>query len=157
MEQEKIRSKILSYAYRVLARREHSSSELLAKLEKKFPELTEYFTGIIAHLKDNDIVNDARFTEMMIRMYQRQGKGPFVIQRKLQEKGISNVLIQKYLSSSKQFLKILQEVYEKKRAREKPGQDPQKMKARMVRFLIGKGFDSGAVWKVVGASEYDLS
>ena len=65
---------IYNKALDILSRREHSTKELVIKLEKKFTSNTDILL-IVSKLKKNNLLNDIRFTESYVAARKRKGFG----------------------------------------------------------------------------------
>ena len=66
---------IYNKALDILSRREHSTKELVIKLEKKFTSNTDILLTV-SKLKKNNLLNDIRFTESYVAARKRKGFGP---------------------------------------------------------------------------------
>lgn len=77
----------------MLARREHSSSEIKIKLKRKFSSGDELIDKVIYKLIDQRYLSDERFAEAYIRSRGRKGFGPVRITQELNEKGVSSEVI----------------------------------------------------------------
>ena len=80
----------------LLARREHSRLELARKLHKKFSLYDEIET-VLDQLIQDQLLSDERFTEAYVNYRQRAGFGPVKIAVELRERGINEVLVDRYL------------------------------------------------------------
>ena len=88
-------------AVRMLGQREHSAFELSQKLQRKFPALScGQLNELLDELKTNGWLSDERFTESLIRGRVSRGYGPFYITRELASKGVSETLVEQYLSEA---------------------------------------------------------
>ena len=63
---------IYNKALDILSRREHSTKELVIKLEKKFTSNTDILLTV-SKLKKNNLLNDIRFTESYVAARKRKG------------------------------------------------------------------------------------
>ena len=132
-----------------LARREHGRAELLAKLEKAGfdPDIS---SNAIAELVDAGLQSDARFIEAFIRSRIGQGKGPVRIRAELREHGIGDSLIDDGLSGADEdWYALARQVRLKKFGAESPADF--KEKARQMRFLQSRGFESDQIQSAVSA------
>ncbi len=141
------RKKAMDY----LARREHGRGELLAKLERAGfdPDVSE---DVIAQLVDDGLQSDTRFVEAFVRSRISQGKGPVRIRAELREHGIADSLTDEGLRDAGQdWFELAREVRVKKFG---VGQPPDfREKARQMRFLQSRGFDSDHIRSAVAADE----
>lgn len=137
-----------SVAVRLLARREHSAFEIRDKLLKReFAE--EEVMRAIAELKQGGWLSDERFAEAYIRMRQVKGFGPVRIAMELNERGVDERIVERYLhANNADWQQILQQQYQKK-YRNKPVADYND-KAKRIRFLQYRGFTLDAIYQVIG-------
>ena len=81
-----------------LARREHSFHELQHKLQQKFPDAdAETLDQVLQCLKDEGLQSDERFTESWVRYRQGRGFGYHHIRADLSARGLSSLIIDRYL------------------------------------------------------------
>jgi regulatory protein len=97
IEQDEIFS-IKATSLRILARREHSKSELRSKLlQRGFSK--KNIDLVIDILEREKFLDDGRFTEIFVRSnMENRKKSPRAIRYELSKKGIDNSLIDKYLT-----------------------------------------------------------
>ncbi len=139
------RKKAMDY----LARREHGRAELLTKLTK-FGFDADVADDAIAQLGDDGLQSDQRFVEAFIQSRINQGKGPAKIRADLRERGINDGLIDTGLVESEQdWHALAREVWGKKFGPAQPVDF--KEKARQMRFLQSRGFDSRQIQAAVSA------
>ncbi|APD85514.1 regulatory protein RecX [Alteromonas gracilis] len=81
---------------RMLARREHSFSEIIRKLQQKGIE-SNAFIPILEEFRDADIQSDVRFAESRARALYLKGKGPRLIKLDLQQYGIDETVAEQAL------------------------------------------------------------
>lgn len=131
-------SEIHQSALRLLARREHSRFELRRKLqERDYSE--ELITATLQKLVEQGLLSDARFTECYIRSRVAKGYGPVRIAMELQQRGVSEELLEEFLdlkddSWLEHAVKVRQKRFGKKMAEDFAEQ------AREMRFLQYRGF-----------------
>lgn len=131
-------------AMNLLARREHSASELRQKLAQRFKEYPGQVRQIINDLADNGLQSDERFTESFINHRAGKGYGAGRILRELEQKGIDESLAGRLLTQADiNWLDILQKQYEKK-YRAVPPQSPEE-KAQYIRFFLYRGFSHSQI------------
>jgi len=82
----------------LLARREHSVSELTRKLKQREFEDDAIHAAIVALQQDN-LQSDSRFLESVVNYRINAGFGPIKIRYELRQKGIIDDLVDNYLSS----------------------------------------------------------
>jgi len=135
-----------SVAVKLLSRREHSALEIRDKLLKRdFNE--EEITRAIAELQQGGWLSDERFAEAYIRMRQQKGYGPIRIAMELNERGVSENIIDEYLhQDDESWQHILQQQYSKK-YRNKAIEDYND-KAKRIRFLQYRGFTLDAIYRL---------
>ena len=132
-----------------LARREHGRSELLAKLEKAGfePDISQ---EAVAQLVEDGLQSDERFVEAFVRSRIGQGKGPARIRAELREHGVVGSLIDTGLENAEQdWFALAREVRLKKFGAARPPDF--KEKARQMRFLQSRGFDTDQIQAAVSA------
>ncbi len=132
-------------AMNILAGREHSIIELRQKLKKKFSKnddivhLDELIEIVLQQLLDDNLLNEARFTECFIRSRINKGSGPVRIRHELMERGISSELTNDYLDDSYDFWQQYIEAVRNKRFGIQLPED-YKEQSRQSRFLYQRGF-----------------
>ena len=140
------RKKAMDY----LARREHGHEELINKLLRAGfqPEIAD---AAVARLVDDGLQSDARFVDACIASRINQGKGPLRIRADLRERGISDAAISVGLDAADHdwFTAAIKVRRKKFGAREPAGFEE---KARQMRFLQSRGFDTDQVQAAVSAS-----
>jgi regulatory protein len=140
------RKKAMDY----LARREHGRTELLNKLTK-FGFEADAADDAVAQLVDDGLQSDTRFAEAFVRSRIGQGKGPARIRAELREHGVSDGVIDTALSEAGQdWFELAIDVRFKKFGAERPADF--KEKARQMRFLQSRGFDSDQIQVAVSAN-----
>lgn len=122
----------------MLARREHSHTELLQKLIKKGYNKA-FIQEELNQLQQEGLLNHNRFIENYIHFRKGKGFGPLRIQAELLQKGLEQELID-------QFLDLADNVWQdeitklwRKRFKEKKPQD-YKSRVLQMRFLSYRGF-----------------
>ena len=126
----------------LLARREHSYSELLYKLAGRFPK--EWVESSLQRLVDEGLQSDERFTEAYVYSRANKGYGPARIRMELAQKGITQSLIADCLfEEDEQWF-----VEARKQKRKKFGENACKQhkdRAKASRFLAQRGFLSSHI------------
>jgi len=139
------RKKAMDY----LARREHGRSELLDKLTR-FGFDADIADAAVAQLVADKLQSDERFVETFIAARVSQGKGPQRIRAELRERDIGDALIARGLSASGQdWYAAASAARQKKFGSRRPADF--KEKARQMRFLQSRGFDSDQIQAAVSA------
>jgi len=132
-------------AMNILAGREHSIVELRQKLKKKFSKdddithVDELIEIVLRQLLDDNLLNEARFTECFIRSRINKGSGPVRIRHELMQRGISSELTNDYLDDSYDFWQQYIEAVRNKRFGIQLPED-YKEQTRQSRFLYQRGF-----------------
>jgi regulatory protein len=147
MERKMVNDEVTPYVIRMsamnlLAMREHSTKELAVKLRKKFTQ-EDWINAELEKLKCDGLQSDQRFTEAYGNMRLRQGKGSIVIRMELKEKGISDTLINEYLSMHSDWNELALKAYKKKFGNSSIAD--LKEKSRRIRFLTARGFSAGNI------------
>ena len=145
---KKIEVTLRGRAMRYLARREHSRTELRAKL---LPHVQEHedVDALLDDLTRNKWLSDERAAEMLVNA-KRARFGTQRIAHELRQRGIGENLIADALPHLKETeLATARDVWQKKF-----GAYPQdqKEKAKQVRFLQARGFSLDVIFKVLRIS-----
>ena len=139
------RKKAMDY----LARREHGRSELLDKLTR-FGFDADIADAAVAQLVADKLQSDERFVETFIAARVSQGKGPQRIRAELRERDIGDALIAQGLSAcGHDWYAAASAARQKKFGSRRPADF--KEKARQMRFLQSRGFDSDQIQAAVSA------
>ena len=128
---------IYNKALDILSRREHSTKELVIKLEKKFTSNTDILLTV-SKLKKNNLLNDIRFTESYVAARKRKGFGPKKIEFELISKGIKDSDISYVLSEEKEWCELAKKAFNKKFKNGPSYEINQKLKQK--NFLKNRGF-----------------
>ncbi|MDJ0939891.1 MAG: regulatory protein RecX [Woeseiaceae bacterium] len=141
------RKKAMDY----LARREHSRDELMKKLEKAGFDGNVALDAIEA-LKAEGLQSDRRFVEAFVQSNVRKGKGPARIRASLRERGIREPLVDAVLTElDTDWAALAIEVHRRKFGDELPVDF--KEKARQMRFLQYRGFESEQIQAAVSGTD----
>ena len=134
-------------AVRLLARREHSAEELRQKLIKREFALDEIATALL-ELKQGDWQSDERYAEAYIRVRRLKGFGPVRIASELRERGVDELIADRYLLAEDGIWRqTLEQEYQKK-YHGRAFEDYQE-KAKRMRFLQYRGFSLDLIHDVV--------
>ena len=128
---------IYNKALDILSRREHSTKELVIKLEKKFTSNTDIL-HTVSKLKKNNLLNDIRFTESYVAARKRKGFGPKKIEFELISKGIKDSDINYVLSEETGWCELAKKAFYKKFKNGPSNEINQKLKQK--NFLKNRGF-----------------
>ena len=138
---------IRARALELLARREHSATELADKLRLRGFE-PALVTLVIGALQAEGLQNDARFTETYVHHRVLRGYGPVRIRQELQARGISADLAEAALASAgTDWTERLAEVWSRKFGKRAPANYPEQ--AKQSRFLHQRGFSSEQIHRLM--------
>ena len=137
---------IRNTAMNLLARREHSASELMQKLKLR-EHHPEDISKVIEELKNDNLQSDARFTESFVNQRVNAGFGPVKIRHELRHKGVDESLVDSVLETfADEWLDRLVQQRIRKYGDEIPTDFAQKMK--QARFLQNRGFSPESVMRL---------
>ena len=134
-------------ALRLLARREHTRTELERKLAPH-AESSEAVHGLVSRLKEKNQLSEERFAEERARVLSRK-YGAARIRQDLKAKGVSAELIARF-SSSDDELQRAREILERKYRAPAVTREE---KAKRMRFLQSRGFSSEIIFKLLSARD----
>ena len=156
--------RIFNYGCWLLARRRYSESEFRKKLDKKFPNQPEATTAIVENFLTKKYLDDTQYTSLYIReQLNRKPQGLRLIKQKLRQKGINETTLSAVFND--QFIdedELIATALAKKSARltspQKlsntttltPLQHKQKIKQKLFRFLVSRGFNQSSILKALG-------
>ena len=145
---------------RLLSQRMHSVYEIKSKLKKKGFSY-KIINSVIDETEKLNLLNDEQFAKNYIEELIYRGQGRYKIINSLQKRGISKELIDENLNS------IDDTVGEKKRAEEVLNKkmkslaykniEPRKLKEKLIRHLISRGFSSDIVYKIIDERLYSTN
>ncbi len=128
----------IQYVVYLLSRREYSEHELRQKMSQKDYSENEIENAIF-EAQQHKWQSDERFCESYIRYRASAGFGIKKIQYELQTKGASSAIISQKLDECEiDWYNLAEDVFNKK----KPTHWDLKVKQKMWRFMLGRGFDS---------------
>lgn len=134
-------------AVRLLARREHSAEEICQKLAKREFDADEIAAAVL-ELQQGDWQSDERFAEAYVRGRRLKGFGPVRIAAELRERGVDELIANRYLYvDDSVWLRTLEQEYQKK-YRGTQFEDF-KEKAKRMRFLQYRGFSIDQINEVI--------
>lgn len=145
-------SRLRSYAYAVLTRREYSKAEFTEKLLEYALHPEEVF-ALVEEFSEKNYQSDERVAQIVLSSQASRGKGPNRIRQTLQQKKIDSTHVEQDI----QEVDWIAEAYKLKLKKfgEEIAVDP-KQKAKQIRFLQYRGFDMGDILKVVTLKEDDF-
>ena len=130
-----------------LARRDHTSGELQARLERKGFE-PDAAAAAIAQLLEDRLLNDARYAANYVMSHAGRGQGPVRIAADLGQLGLPEALIHTALAEGGDWAVRAREVRSRKFGPQVPCDWPEK--ARQARFLQYRGFSSDHIRLALG-------
>ena len=144
-------SRLRSYAFAVLTRKEYSKADLIEKL-CLYAEHRDEVIDLVDELARENYQSDQRVAEIMLSSQKRKGKGPNQIKMKLKNKKIDTALIAEELKETNwadqaYHLKV-------KKFGTAIEKDP-KLKAKQIRFLMYRGFEMYAIMKAINRKQSD--
>ena len=144
-------SRLRSYAFAVLTRKEYSKAELIEKLAL-YAENRDEVLELVEELATQLYQSDQRVAETVLSSQKRKGKGPARIKLALKNKKIDSSLIVEEM----QEIDWVEQAYQLKVKKYgvEVTQDP-KLKAKQIRFLQYRGFDLDAIFKAISRREDD--
>lgn len=144
-------SRLRSYAFAVLTRKEYSKAELIEKLAL-YAESRDEVIALVDELAAQQYQSDQRVAEIMLSSQKRKGKGPNQIKMKLKSKKIDSALIAEELKET-DWADQAYQLKVRKYGLEVT-KDP-KIKAKQIRFLMYRGFEMDAIMKAINRKEND--
>ena len=137
--------KAYNAAIALLARREHSSYELMNKLKKYDVDIVR---RAISECQSLDLQSDLRFAEMLCRTRINQGSGPRRIENDLQFARVDKYIIQQVLAEEQEnWVKYAIQVWQKKY--QHADEDTLFNIEKQKRFLFSRGFDANTISQVI--------
>lgn len=122
----------------MLARREHSRSELERKLGARGFS-SDLIAAALDQLESQGLLDDSRFTEVYVRQRVERGYGPLRIQQELRQRGIADDVAREQLASTGVDWQAQALALRRKRFGDAQPQDYNE-RARQARFLQQRGF-----------------
>jgi regulatory protein len=136
-------------AMNLLARREHSRKELIAKLGQRNIR-PETLNSTIDRLTAEGLQSDSRFAESYAHNRMQRGQGPARIRKELEQRGVSAEQIDAAIAGLQvDWRRLAQDVRQSKFGSRAPGR--YKDKARQSRFLQYRGFTHDQIRAAVAA------
>jgi len=126
-------------AVRLLARREHSRTELQRKLKQADDGSLD---TLLEELEQKGYQSDFRYAEVLVRSRISGGYGPLKIQFELKQKGVAPDLIQQALAEQAPDWPALARSARERRFGSEIPKDRQEI-MKQLRYLAGRGFESG--------------
>ena len=138
-------SRLRSYAFAVLTRKEYSKAELIEKLAT-WAMHREEVIKLVEELSAQNYQSDQRVAEITLSSQKRKGKGPNRITLALKTKKIDTGLILEELKET-DWVEQAYQLKVRKYGTE-VATDP-KLKAKQIRFLMYRGFEMDAIMKAI--------
>lgn len=141
---------LLTYAYRLLSRKDYTELELRKKLKSRFPSETGFFDTIIDKLKAYNYIDDEKYTTRYTLSKCKSGYGPRYIRYKLKEKGIQvdqeqiSLIIENEIDLAMIASNLIQQKLKRNR-----NQNISSLKKKYFDFLTRRGFDTHLILKVL--------
>ena len=145
-------SRLRSYAFAVLTRKEYSKNDLIEKLAL-YAENRDEVIELVNELARENYQSDQRLAEMLLASQKRQGKGPNRIKLALKNKKVDSSLISEELKETDWAEQAYQ--LKVKKFGTEVANEP-KLKAKQIRFLQYRGFDMDAIMKAIRRKEQDF-
>ena len=145
-------SRLRSYAFAVLTRKEYSKSDLIEKLAL-YADNREEVIALVNELAQENYQSDQRLAEMLLASQKRKGKGPNRIKMALKNKKVDTALISEELKETDWTEQAYQ--LKVKKFGTEVAKEP-KLKAKQIRFLQYRGFDMDAIMKAIRRQEQEF-
>ena len=136
-----------SKALQMLARREHTRHEMAVKLSSRTPSQSLVDT-VLQRLEDEQMLSDARATELYIRQRVDKGYGECKVRAELFQKGVERSCVDRCLADAGvDWQWVARRAFEKKFSGVASGD--QKLLMKQQRFLAARGFSAELINKVL--------
>lgn len=138
---------VRAIALGLLARREHSRDELRRKLASRGFD-ADGVNSLLDKLAAERLQSDARFAEAYVHARQARGVGPVRIRIELEERGVSDALIDEYVDERAEGWRDSLVAEYRKRFGDTSA-DGYAERARRGRFLQQRGFSPGMIGRLL--------
>ncbi|MCK4617302.1 regulatory protein RecX [Candidatus Aerophobetes bacterium] len=141
-------NKAQAYALMLLGYRERSLREIEMRMRQKGYE-EKLVEKVVKYLKDRNLINDKRFTQLWAESRIKKGYGKWRIQSELEQKGVNREItdeILKDLYSGIDEVQVALDLVEKKRWVSK---EPPRLTERVSNLLRRRGFSFEVISNVV--------
>lgn len=137
---EELARRAYALGVKLLGARDHSSAEIVRKLSQRdFDEAA--IAAALAELRDANYVDDERYARTFAEQLLERGRGPLAIRAKLRERGIdADVADDAIAALEADWIERAGRVLEGRFAPAAIADDEPKGRARIARFLQGRGF-----------------
>lgn len=140
-------------AIKLLARREHSESELRQKLRQKLSvdEVTDqHIENVLGALIEAGYQSDRRFAELYAEQRKNRGYGPLAIRANLGERGIDGALARSAIEAlGTDWADHAMDTLHRRFDRDELQDADQKFKAKTARFLQSRGFSASDIHRAL--------
>jgi len=141
---------IWSTLLRMLGRRAWGSEELRRACLTRYAMPDDLLDQAILKLQDLALLNDALYAEQLLRQCQRRGYGPRRIQSVFRTKGLERTHVDRLLPAIYgEETDHIQELAKRKWLTMPAKLTEEQRRARLFRFLVGRGFSSQAALSVI--------
>ena len=144
-------TRLRSYAFAVLTRKEYSKADLTEKLMTYAHDRDEVLM-LVEELSAKEYQSDQRVAEMTVRSQLRKGKGPNRIKLALRAKHLDKELVREDIAEIDWYEQAYQ--LKVKKYGTEVSKDP-KIKAKQIRFLQYRGFEMDAIMKAITRKEIE--
>ncbi|HTV77182.1 MAG TPA: regulatory protein RecX [Steroidobacteraceae bacterium] len=134
-------------AVALLARRDFACGELAARLQQGGYD-AQAVAAVIADLKAERVLDDARFAGHYVAYHAQRGQGPRRIALDLGTRGVAPAQVEAALAAGPDWAALAREVRNRRFGRTLPVSWPEK--ARQGRFLQYRGFSSDHIRSALG-------
>ncbi|MFA6568699.1 MAG: regulatory protein RecX [Victivallales bacterium] len=152
-EKEKSLDEAMKSAGRLLSRRQHTVSELRAKLARReFPKAA--IDEAVSSLAERKFLDDANFAESYFSELTAKGLGITRIRLAMRKRGVPPEIFNEVLSrgfSADDEARRAADALKKRHLSFDREKDLSKRKQKMFRYLASRGFSSAVICKVVAA------
>ena len=131
----------------LLARREHSSQEILTKLQRRFRKAVvteDMFHDVIDALTNEGLLSNERYAQSMARQLISRGSGPKKLTYELKQKGCDpQSAVDSAFPDGVDWFALAEELYDRKFGHKTlPAEwhEKQKERAKRGRFMASRGF-----------------
>jgi regulatory protein len=141
------------YALDLIKIRDRSEFEIKKKMKDK-DFLPEEIKKTLSFLVEKKFIDDRRFTEIYVRSQRSIGRnGKIKIRLKLKTFGISDELINEYLNTDSGVNNDSENANDaaEKWLRTKPNVPKEKIKEKLFRHLVGRGFEYEIIKEVINS------
>lgn len=145
-------TRLRSYAFAKLTRKEYSKADLIEKLCLYAADRNEVI-ALVDEFAQENYQSDQRVAEMTVRSQIRQGKGPNRIKMALRSKQLDKNLVTEDLKEIDWYEQAYQ--LKVKKYGTEVSKDP-KIKAKQIRFLQYRGFEMDAIIKAISRKSDDF-